>query len=316
MKTAKNVQDQLDDLDEVEITLVELANKLDTKAAHEMCDSARRATRRIREYLLSAGASEHSSLHMALYNITGLFITGPLQKERKNHPQVRAAVARSHVSRNAWSRSRETRGRKPMTATYADWDLGVGLDQQSRIGRTIKSLADQWNGAKVAVTNLRTSLARRYEVYELHSTEASKISTLRQQRALEFMEAWTEIGQRMKMARSHVREEIAAERQTITAAFRAEANQLRFWNVIKHAKARIRYARRLAGHKMKPAVHPVALRTLRRKAICRSALRIEAVHYLASDNILRQAQRAHSREAWIGPLRPSVRASGPAAAPA
>ena len=78
---------------------------------------------------------------------------------------------------------------------------------------------------------------------------------------MEFLDACVEIADRMKSARNEVREEIAAERRTIVAAFRAEAAQLRFWNVIKHAKARIRFVRRLAGHRIKVALHPVAVRT-------------------------------------------------------
>jgi hypothetical protein len=104
-----------------------------------------------------------------------------------------------------------------------------------------------------------------------------------------------------------VREEIAADRQRIVATFRAEAAQLRFWNVIKHAKARIRYMRRLAGHKVRLACHPVALRTLRRRSIYRAQLRTEAVNFLHTDGILKQAQKVHSREAWIGPMRPAAR---------
>jgi hypothetical protein len=196
----------------------------------------------------------------------------------------------------------------------SDWNstLADGIDPDSRIAKTITSLAQQWNAAKHAATNLRASVIRRYDSYELHSAEAGKIASLRQTRAMEFLDASEEIGQRIRSARHEVREEIAAERHTIVAAFRAEAAQLRWWNVFKHAKARIRFIRRLAAHKAKLALHPVALRTLRRKAILRAELRASAIHYAASDAILQQAQRAHSREAWIGPLRPAAR---PQAAP-
>jgi hypothetical protein len=199
-----------------------------------------------------------------------------------------------------------------MTAT--DWNstLAEGIDPESRIAKTIKAIADQWNAAKGTATKLRTSIARRYEVYDLHSTEASKIASLRQQRAMEFLDASVEIGDRIRAVRNEVREEIAADRQRIKAAFRAEAAQLRFWNVIKHAKAGIRYAKRLASHRIRLALHPVALRTLRRRSIYRAQLRAEAVNFLHTDGILAQAQRAHSREAWVGPMRPAAR---PQAAP-
>jgi hypothetical protein len=202
-----------------------------------------------------------------------------------------------------------------MTATYSDWnpEIAAGIDADSRIGKTIKAIADQWAAAKTTATKLRTSIARRYDCYDLHSTEASKIATLRQQRAMEFMDASVEIGDRIRSVRNEVREEIAADRQRITAAFRAEAAQLRFWNIIKHAKARIRYAFRLAGHRARLALHPVALRTLRRRSIYRAQLRAEAVNFLHTDGILALAQRAHSREAWLGPLRPAPK---PQAAPA
>ena len=195
-----------------------------------------------------------------------------------------------------------------------DWDstLAAGIDPDSRIGKTIASLAQQWNAAKQAATNLRASVIRRYDSYELHSAEAGKIASLRQTRAMEFMDASEETGQRSESARHEVREEIAAERQTIVAAFRAEAAQLRWWHVFRHAKARIRFIRRLAAHKAKLALHPVALRTLRRKAILRAELRASAIHYAASDGILKLAQRAHRREAWMAPLRPAAR---PTAAP-
>jgi hypothetical protein len=194
-----------------------------------------------------------------------------------------------------------------------DWNpaLADGIDPDSRIGKTIASLAQQWNAAKHAATNLRTSVIRRYDSYELHSAEAGKIATLRQTRAMEFLDASEEISQRIRSARHEVREEIAAERQTIVAAFRAEAAQLRCWNVFKHAKARIRFIRRLAAHKAKLALHPVALRTLRRKAILRAELRASAIHYVASDGILRQAQTAHRREAWMAPLRPATKPQAP-----
>jgi hypothetical protein len=194
-----------------------------------------------------------------------------------------------------------------MTAT--DWDntLATGIDADSRIGKTIASLAQQWNVAKQVANNLRASVIRRYDSYELHSAEAGKIASLRQTRAMEFLDASEEIAQRIRSARHEVREEIAAERQTIVAAFRAEAAQLRFWHIFRHAKARIRFMRRLAANKAKLALHPVALRTLRRKAILRAELRASAIHYTASDGILRHAQQAHRRETWLGPLRPAAR---------
>ena len=198
-------------------------------------------------------------------------------------------------------------------ATYSDWNptLAEGIDPDSRIAKTIKAIADQWNAAKATATKLRASVAKRYEVYDLHSTEASKIASLRQQRAMEFLDASVEIGDRIRNVRNEVREEIAADRQRIKAAFRAEAAQLRFWNVIKHAKARIRYAARLAGHGMRLAFHPVAMRSMRRRSIYRTQLRAEAAHFLHTDAILAQAQRAHSREAWIGALRPAARPQAP-----
>jgi hypothetical protein len=198
-----------------------------------------------------------------------------------------------------------------MTAT--DWNptLADGIDPESRLAKTIKSIADQWNAAKASATKLRASIAKRYDIYDLHSTEAGKIASLRQQRAMEFLDASVEIGDRIRSVRNEVREEIAADRQRIVATFRAEAAQLRFWNVIKHAKARIRYMRRLAGHKVRLAFHPVAMRTLRRRSIYRAQLRAEAVNFLHTDGILAQAQRAHSREAWIGPLRPAARPQAP-----
>ena len=156
-------------------------------------------------------------------------------------------------------------------------------------------------------TKLRASIARRYEVYDLHSTEASKIASLRQQRAMEFLDASVEIGDRIRNVRNEVREEIAADRQRIKAAFRAEAAQLRFWNVIKHAKASIRYAARLAVHRARLALHPLAMRTMRRRAILRTQLRAEGANFLHTDGILAQAQRAHGREAWIGALRPAAK---------
>jgi hypothetical protein len=190
-----------------------------------------------------------------------------------------------------------------------DWNstLAADIDPDSRIAKTIKSIADQWNAAKASATKLRTSIAKRYDIYDLHSTEASKIASLRQQRAMEFMDTSVEIGDRIRSVRNEVREEIASDRQRLVAAFRAEAAQLRFWNVIKHAKARIRYAFRLAGHRARLALHPVAMRTLRRRAIYRAQLRADAAHFLHTDGILAQAQRAHTREAWIGPLRPAAR---------
>lgn len=201
-----------------------------------------------------------------------------------------------------------------MTTTYSDWNaaLADGIDPDSRIGKTIASLTQQWNAAKHAATNLRASVIRRYDSYELHSAEASKIASLRHTRAMEFLDANEEISQRIRSARHEIREEIAAECQTIVAAFRAEAAQRRWWNVFKHAKARIRFIHRLAAHEAKLALHPVALRTLRRKAILRAELRASAIHYTASDGILRQAQTAHRREAWMAPLRPAAR---PQAAP-
>ena len=57
---------------------------------------------------------------------------------------------------------------------------------------------------------------------------------------MEFLDASEEISSRLRDVRSEVREEIAAERQTIVAAFRAEPAQLRWWHVFRHAKARIR----------------------------------------------------------------------------
>jgi len=193
--------------------------------------------------------------------------------------------------------------------TTTDWDatLTAGIDPESRIAKTIKAIADQWNAAKQTATKLRASIARRYDCYDLHSGEASKIASLRQQRAMEFMDASVEIGESIRAVRNEVREEIAADRQRITAAFRAEAAQLRFWQIIKHAKARIRYAFRLAGHRARLALHPVAMRTLRRRSIYRAQLRAEAVNFLHTDGILKQAQRAHTREAWVGPLRPAAR---------
>jgi hypothetical protein len=190
-----------------------------------------------------------------------------------------------------------------------DWNstLADGIDPDSHIGKTIKAIADQWAAAKTTATKLRTSIARRYDCYDLHSTEASKIATLRQQRAMEFMDASVEIADRIRAVRNEVREEIAADRQRIVAAFRAEAAQLRFWQIIKHTKARIRYAKRLAGHRMRLALHPVAIRTLRRRAIYRTQLRAESANFLHTDGILQQAQRAHSREAWMGALRPAAK---------
>ena len=190
-----------------------------------------------------------------------------------------------------------------------DWDstLAAGIDPESRLAKTIKAISDQWNAAKATATKLRTSIAKRYEVYDLHSTEASKIAVLRQQRAMEFLDASTEIADRIRNVRNEVREEIAADRQRIKAAFRAEAAQLRFWQIIRHAKARIRYAFRLAGHRARLALHPVAMRSMRRRSIYRAQLRAEAVNFLHTDGILAQAQRAHGREAWLGALRPAAR---------
>ena len=168
---------------------------------------------------------------------------------------------------------------------YSDWNptLADGIDPDSRIAKTIKAISAQWDAAKGIATKLRASIARRYEVYDLHSTEASKIASLRQQRAMEFLDASVEIGDRIRNVRNEVREEIAADRQRIRAAFRAEAAQLRFWNVIKHAKASIRYAARLAVHRARLALHPLAMRTMRRRAILRTQLRAEGANFLHTD---------------------------------
>ena len=192
---------------------------------------------------------------------------------------------------------------------YSDWNptLADGIDPDSRIAKTIKAISAQWDAAKGIATKLRASIARRYEVYDLHSTEASKIASLRQQRAMEFLDASVEIGDRIRNVRNEVREEIAADRQRIRAAFRAEAAQLRFWNVIRHAKASIRYAARLAVHRARLALHPLAMRTMRRRAILRTQLRAEGANFLHTDGILAQAQRAHGREAWMGALRPAAK---------
>jgi hypothetical protein len=72
-----------------------------------------------------------------------------------------------------------------------DWNptLADGIDPTSRIAKTIKAIADQWEAAKATATKLRTSIAKRYDIYDLHSTEASKLAALRQQRAMEFLDA-------------------------------------------------------------------------------------------------------------------------------
>ena len=129
---------------------------------------------------------------------------------------------------------------------------------------------------------------------------------------MEFLDASEEIGQRIRSARHEVREEIAAERQTIVAAFRAEAAQLQVLARLPARQGAHRFIRRLAAHRAKLALHPIALRTMRRKAILRAELRASAIHYAAAMASLAQAQRAHSREAWMGALRPAAKPQAPA----
>ncbi|MFL5283232.1 MAG: hypothetical protein ACJ8AW_20140, partial [Rhodopila sp.] len=192
------------------------------------------------------------------------------------------------------------------STTYTEWNLPLPaeIDPNSRIARTIKSYRDQWAAAQTSTVSLRDAATKRYDTFDLHNTEARKIATLRHQRVAEFSAARFEIVSRIKNARSEVRADIEHERKLIDGTYQATIAPLRVWNIVKRARAKARHVRQLAGYRARLAIYPVTIRTMRLKPIHRAALRAEASHYLITDGILQQAQKAHMREAWFGPVRP------------
>jgi hypothetical protein len=192
-----------------------------------------------------------------------------------------------------------------MSETFFNWEssIGTGTDPTSWINRRMKDIGTQWDAAREVSRNLRHDFRKRFEIYDHHITEANKIRSVREGRALEFSAGADALKQRIKRARTEVLGEIQKERSVIDAGYHAETSHLRFWNVIKLGKAKLRHLGRVGAHKASLAIHPMHVRTLRKKNMYRAGLRVAAHEFRASEDLLRQAQNAYSREAWIGPFR-------------